>query len=230
MRPDWFVVGDATALADVLVRSVGRVVAARPVGGSWSLALPGGSVIDRLVRPLARAELPWEAAHVFFVDERAVSPDVPDSNWRVCRAAAEGTRMADARWHRLPADASDLARAVAGYASELTEVAGTPPQLDVVLLGVGEDGHVASLFPDHPALAAADLVIIERDAPKRPAVRLSMSLDVLAHARLTCVAAFGAGKQGAVRAALDPSSAWPVARLVRRARQPLVLADRAAAG
>jgi 6-phosphogluconolactonase len=229
--PEWTVIEADAALSAVLARAIGDTLAGRPPGASsWTLALPGGSVVDRFVGPLARVPLPWPQAHVLFVDERAVPPDDERSNWRVCREVALGTPMAGATWHRLPADEDDLEGAADGYARTLRSLAGTAPQLDVVLLGVGEDGHVASLFPGHATLDVLDaVVIVERDAPKSPAVRLSMSLDVLASARLTCVAAFGASKHGAVVDALDPSSQRPAARLLRRARSPLLLLDYEAA-
>jgi 6-phosphogluconolactonase len=218
------------ALSVVLARAIADTLATRPGVSGWTIALPGGSVVERLVGPLARTPLPWSQAHILFVDERAVPPGDERSNWRACRQAAAGTPMAEATWHRLPADEVDLERAADGYARTLSALAGSPPQLDVVLLGVGEDGHVASLFPGHAALDASEAVIVvERNAPKPPAVRLSMSLDVLARARLTCVAGFGAAKHAAIAEALDPRSERPVARLLWQARSPLLLVDHEAA-
>jgi 6-phosphogluconolactonase len=229
--PAWMVVRSDAGLVSTLARAMGATLAARPSNARvWTLALPGGSVVDRLLGPLARHPLPWADAHVLFVDERAVPRDDERSNWRACRLAAEGTPLSEATWHRLPADEADLEAAAARYAETVRALSGTPPRIDVALLGVGEDGHVASLFPGRATLDAPEaIVVVERDAPKPPAVRLSLGLNVLAEARLTSVAAFGAAKHAAIVAALDPASPWPVARLLRRARSKLLLADDAAA-
>jgi 6-phosphogluconolactonase len=182
-----------------------------------------------MLPPLARAPLPWERAHVFWCDERAVPPDDPQSNWGQCRRLWAGEdRVRLAHLHRMPADRPDLSTAVHSYEGLLQSVAGRPPCLDVVLLGVGEDGHVASIFPGRARQHGASDVIVEEDAPKPPSRRMSLSLDALARARLTCVAAFGQGKADIVRLAIDPSSDVPVAQLLRAAHSPLLLVDEAA--
>jgi 6-phosphogluconolactonase len=125
----------------------------------------------------------------------------------------------------------DPARAARDYASTLRFVLGSPPVMDIALLGVGEDGHVASLFPGRPALQATDpTVLVEDDSPKPPPVRLTLSLDVLASAREVIVAAFGASKAAAVTQALeDPASELPLARLLHRAARATVMLDEEAA-
>ena len=131
----------------------------------------------------------------------------------------------------MPADAPDLDAAAVAYAAELTSVLSSPVRLDFVLLGVGPDGHVASLFPQHQALALEDqLVAAVLDAPKPPPRRLTLTLPVLAGAKRVVVVAFGEEKADALREALEQDdSPQPLARLLRRTRRPLVLADRSAA-
>ncbi|MFN8572424.1 MAG: 6-phosphogluconolactonase [Gemmatimonadaceae bacterium] len=228
--PSWLVVGDREELVDALVR------AARPLAsagiesrGYWTIAIPGGSVVEQLLGPLVRAPLDWEHAHVFWCDERAVAPTDPQSNWGLAQGLLESTRRLGAQLHRMPADQTDLSKAAADYAAELESVAGHPPQLDIVLLGVGEDGHVASIFPDTRRRLTRDRWWSRCRLPKPPAQRMSLALDVLARARLTCVAAFGAGKADVVRRAMGPACDLPVGHVLRYAARPMLLADSAAA-
>lgn len=198
-------------------------------GGTWSIAVPGGSVATQLLPLLARQALPWEHCHVLFVDERHVAPGDAASNWRTCRDATAGTPMAEAaHWHRLPGDAA-IDDAAERYAQTLRAIAGAPPAIDVALLGVGEDGHVASLFP-HRVHEPGGTVVVERHAPKPPAIRLSLSMEVLVSARLTCVVALGDAKRDIVRVARERSGPSPVAHLLRAAGAPWLLVDHAAAG
>lgn len=222
-----FDVDEPPGLAMRLARRIASDLAARGAA-TWSIAVPGGSVAARLLPLLAQEALPWRQCDVLFVDERHVAADDPASNWHACRAATMRSPMADARWHRLrgeiPVDDAALQ-----YARTLRTIAGEPPAIDVVLLGVGEDGHVASLFP-HRAHEPGRTVVVERHAPKPPAMRLSLSMDVLASARLTCVVALGESKREAVRVARERSGPSPVAHLLREAVAPWLLVDHAAAG
>jgi 6-phosphogluconolactonase len=121
----------------------------------------------------------------------------------------------------------ELDQAARRASDELRSVAGDPPRLDLALVGVGEDGHVASIFPGLRR-APVDPVIAVHDAPKPPARRLTMTLPVLADAGIVVVAAFGAAKAEAMRDAIGASDRTPVARLLRDASSSLVLLDREA--
>jgi 6-phosphogluconolactonase len=138
--------------------------------------------------------------------------------------------------HALVNDPTDPAAPVAAdapeaaarrYASELVAILGPEPVFDLSLLGVGEDGHVASLFPGRPAASErSGLVLVERDSPKPPATRLTLSLPLLAASRTVVVAAFGAGKADIARTILrDAGSQLPAARLLRLAADTHVLLD-----
>jgi len=228
--PESVFMADAATLAAHLVAEVGSVSAAAVVSrGAWSLAIPGGSVVDAFLPALARADLPWDRAHLFQCDERVVPPGDVRSNWEALQRLGEVTaRLHGTTLHRMPVEQGD--DAVGAYTARLEQVGGRPPALDVVLLGMGEDGHVASLFPGRAALEVEDAaVVIEPDAPKPPPRRLSLTMPVLAAASLTVVAAFGTAKAVAARAAFDATSDLPVARLLRRARRSLVLLDHDAA-
>jgi 6-phosphogluconolactonase len=201
--------------------------------GRFTLAVPGGSVADRFFPRLARLPLDWSKAAFFWSDERAVPADHPDSNYGAARARwLDPARVPDSSVFRMPADAPDLDRAAAEYEAVLLRECGTPPRLDLVLLGVGPDGHVCSLFTGHPLLQEETRwVAAVEDSPKPPPRRLTLTLPTLAAASLVVVAATGAGKAAVVKAALEqPESQVPLALVVRRARRVVFVLDPAAAG
>jgi 6-phosphogluconolactonase len=136
-------------------------------------------------------------------------------------------RVPPPRIHRMQGELPELDQAARRASDELRSVAGDPPRLDLALVGVGEDGHVASIFPGLRR-APVDPVIAVHDAPKPPARRLTMTLPVLADAGIVVVAAFGAAKAEAMRDAIGASDRTPVARLLRDASSSLVLLDREA--
>lgn len=227
-------VGPIAALAEALLHRIAAAAAmAVAQRGSFSLAIPGGSVATSFLPYLAHERsFDWQTTHLWWTDERAVAATDPDSNFDLARRLLiDPVGMPPAQVHRMPADDSDLDRAAVAYQRELVRQLGDPPQLDVALLGVGPDGHVASLFPGHPLLAETErLVAPVFDAPKPPARRLTLTLPVLAAARLVIVAAFGDEKAAVIRAALDdPQSPLPVARVARRTGPTLFLLDAAAA-
>jgi 6-phosphogluconolactonase len=197
--------------------------------GRFSLVLPGGSVAEAFLPPLAEASVDWPRVDLFWGDERAVPPDHVDSNYALARRGLL-TRVSP-RVHRMRGEEPDLRAAAADYEREMREALGDPPRLDLVLLGMGPDGHVCSLFPGREALRQATRWVIPiEDAPKPPPARLTMTLVALGLADLTVVGAFGRAKGEPVRQALrDPESSLPVALAVRRARRSLFLLDADAA-
>jgi 6-phosphogluconolactonase len=219
----------AEALAARLEDEGRHAVAAR---GRFTLALPGGSVATSFFPRLARVPFDWARTDFFWGDERAVPPDHPDSNYAVARSLwLTPAGVPDASVHRMKAEAPDLARAAVEYERELAGVAGSPPRLDLVLLGVGPDGHVCSLFAGHPVLALRDrAVAVVEDSPKPPPRRLTLTLPVVTGAALVAVVALGRGKAEIIRAAIeDPASALPLALVARQARRTTFLLDAEAA-
>ena len=195
--------------------------------GRLSLALPGGSAADIFCPALAGARIHWRGVDVFWCDERGVPPDHPDSNYRIAHdRLLSRVRVDPARIHRMPGEASDLAAAAIEYEKRIVRASGAPPHLDLVLLGVGSDGHVCSLFPNHPALAERSrLVVPIVDSPKPPPRRLTLTLPALAGA-LVVIAAFDMTKKAAIDEALrDRNSSLPVAHAARNARQSVFLLD-----
>ena len=186
--------------------------------GARTLVLAGGSTPRRCYELLAGLDVEWGRVTVLFGDERCVRPDHPDSNYKMARAALLD-KVAPATVHRIPGELGPEEGAGL-YAHTVDSLA----PLDIVLLGVGEDGHTASLFPGNEALQAAGSVVGVRNAPKPPSERVSLTLATLLAARRVIVLATGAEKASAVakaRAGQVPSGMIPGARW---------LIDKAAAG
>jgi 6-phosphogluconolactonase len=160
--------------------------------GARSLVLAGGTSPQRCYELLSHMDIEWGRVTVLFGDERCVPPDHPDSNYRMARESLLD-RVSPASVHRMPAELGPDEGAGL-YAHIVASVA----PLDVVTLGVGEDGHTASLFPGHPALKATALVVGIRDSPKPPPQRVTLTLPALQSARRVIILATGAGKADAV--------------------------------
>jgi 6-phosphogluconolactonase len=227
-------VADAAGLAGILARLlVDEAARAQAERGMFALALPGGSIATAFFPVLARAPCDWSRVAFFWGDERAVPPAHPESNYAVARSLwLEPAGVPARSIHRMPADHPDMEKAARSYEDALVRMLGSPPRLDVALLGVGPDGHVCSLFPGHPLLREeARYVAAIGDAPKPPPRRLTLTLPALAAAAVTVVAALGEAKAAVLREALeDPDSPLPVALALRRARRAVVVLDPPAAG
>jgi 6-phosphogluconolactonase len=160
--------------------------------GAQTLVLAGGTTPKRCYELLSHMEVEWGRVAVLFGDERCAHPDHPDSNYRMARESLLD-RVAPATVYRMPGELGPD-EAAGAYSHVVAAVA----PLDIVVLGVGEDGHTASLFPGHPALEARGLVVGIRDAPKPPPQRVTLTLPVLQSARRVIILATGAGKADAV--------------------------------
>jgi len=170
--------------------------------GRCAVALAGGTtprpVYERLAREPYVRRVDWRAVDVYFGDERAVPPDDPESNYGMAAAVLlDRGPAAAARVHRMEADAPDVNAAALAYDRLL------PAALDLVLLGIGPDGHTASLFPGSPALAEQSRRVVPVIGPKPPPQRLTVTPPVLAAARRIGVLATGADKARAVARALE---------------------------
>ena len=161
-------------------------------GGAQTLVLAGGTTPKRCYELLAELDVQWGRVTVLFGDERCVPPDHPDSNYRMVKESLLD-RVAPATVYRMPAELGPDEGADA-YAEVVANVA----PLDLVLLGVGEDGHVASLSPGHPLLRASGLTAGIRDSPKPPPERVTLTLEAIRDAGRVLIIATGAGKAGAV--------------------------------
>ena len=230
LSPRLVVVPDDRALArraaEWIVERTRAAVAAR---GTCAVALAGGTTPHATYEVLAHSALaravPWEAVEWYFGDERAVPPEDPESNYRavVLGLLVGRSDLLDRHLHRMPADAASPETAAREYGRLL------PDPLDVVLLGMGEDGHTASLFPGSPALEARAERVAAVTGPRPPHRRMTITPPVVETARDVLVLVSGAGKAETLARALE----GPVdvtALPVQIARGGTWIVDAAAAG
>jgi 6-phosphogluconolactonase len=200
--------------------------------GSFSVALAGGSTPKALYELLAteyRDALEWEEIHAFFGDERIVPPDHEDSNYRMAQhALLSQVPVGSVRRMRGELDPREAA---ALYEQELRTFFGGPPRFDLVLLGIGEDGHTASLFPNTPALDVTDRFVVENPVEKLGTFRLTLTLPAINAAKRLVFLVAGEGKAGALKKILEGDTnphEYP-AKLVRQEGEATWMVDRAAA-
>lgn len=212
---------------------VARAAEAIDERGCFAAVLAGGSTPKTAYEILARdyAEtVDWSNVHVFFGDERTVPPDHEDSNYRMAREALlDHVSLGSVHRMRgeLPPD-----EAASSYERELEEFFDeSPPVLDLVMLGIGGDGHTASLFPETPALEVTDRFVVANPVPKLDTTRITLTVPVLNAAREILFLVAGAGKAEALAEILDGEAdprSYP-AKLVRPPGGPTWMVDRAAA-
>ena len=173
----------ASAAADLVAKAIDS--------GTRSLVLAGGSTPRRAYQLLAERSLEWGRVTVLFGDERCVPPDDPESNYWMAKELLD--RVHPGGVHRMPAELG------AEEGAELyDQVVRWLSPLDLVLLGMGPDGHTASLFPGHPALGATGCTVAVHHAPKPPPDRVSLTLPVLRDARRTVFVVTGEDKAEAL--------------------------------
>lgn len=194
-------------------------------GWAVSLALAGGSTPRAAYGRLAgESDLPWSETRIFFGDERRVPPDDPESNYRMAREALlSRLPVPVAEVHRMEGEAPDPEGAARRYAARL------PETLDLLILGVGADGHTASLFPGAPSLGEKRRRVVAATAPLEPRGRLTITPPVIRAAARIVVLASGDGKAAAVARALE--GPWdPAACPAQLARAGIWVVDEDAAG
>ncbi|MFQ5457325.1 MAG: 6-phosphogluconolactonase [Myxococcota bacterium] len=222
------VAGGAEAFADLAAGTIaGEINRAVRQRGTCALMLAGGStpapVYARLSSDDHAALVPWEKVIVYFGDERCVPPDDPASNYAMARRALLD-RLAEppAKVHRMPGEAADRDRAAADYAALL------PGRVDVLLLGMGPDGHTASLFPGMGALGEHEKRVVAVQAPRPPRWRLTITPPVIQAARAVIVLVSGAGKAAMVARVLEGGDGAELLP-ARLARDALWIVDEGAA-
>ncbi len=226
---------DAEAVADrAAVEIVRALQGARREHGVAHLALSGGTTPARTYELLASAMADWDGVSVWFADERCVGPHDEQSNFRLAHEALLGPAgIPPEQVHRMEGElgpeqgAERYARALAEHVAVRD---GDLPVLDVIVLGIGPDGHIASLFPGAPTLDAGEhaLCLGVYNSPKPPPERITLSLAVLRAARGCVLLATSAEKSDAISAMLgDPTKHVP-ASLLRRGRLSVIVNDAAA--
>lgn len=225
----------AAATADRFVDAARRAVEER---GIFRVALSGGStpksVYPLLVEPERRESVDWSRVELFWGDERSVPPDDPESNFGVAyrMLVSHLPHLRPDRVHRMPAEAPDRDAAALSYESELRLAFGVrgdePPPFDLVWLGMGPDGHTASLFPGSDALDESERWVVANWAPAQETWRMTLTFPVLLAAREAIMVLTGADKADALRAVRAGGSGLPAERMTGERVEWIV--DAAAAG
>ena len=234
--------------ASVAARLITAIIDAQVSFGDASVVLTGGgmgtaSQVAVRDNPAARA-VDWSAVDFFWGDERFVAGNDPDRNELQARIALlNHINLDPSRVHAMPASdgkwGHDVTAAADAHAQELAQVAtrqgnasGSVPRFDVLMLGVGPDGHVASLFPDHPETAITDKTVVPvPNSPKPPPTRISMTLPVIQSALQVWLVASGAEKAAGLAAALATEAdvtKFPAAGAVGRMRTIALIDEDAA--
>lgn len=180
----------------------------------FSIALSGGRGPHGLFEALARENIEWARVHLFQVDERAAPSDSHDRNFlAIRRLLIEHVPLPPGRVHPMPVDMDDLEAVAAAYAAKLERVLGADRVLDLVHLGLGEDGHTASLLPGDPTPDSGAPVIVSM--PYQGFRRLSLNYHVLSGARQRCWFVTGAAKSEVVPRVVDGDPSIPGGRIRR---------------
>jgi 6-phosphogluconolactonase len=215
----------ARAAAGMIAAEVRAAVAER---GRFVMAVSGGRTPWIMLRALSGEDVPWEGVHVLQVDERVAPAGHPDRNLTHLRKSLlENTPMRPEQVHAMPVESADLEDAAKQYSSTLAEIAGSPPILDLVHLGLGPDGHTASLVPGDPVLSVtgADVALTGVYQGRR---RMTLTYPVLNRARRILWLATGGEKQGMLCRLFDGDLSIPAGRVCRE--RAVIIADRPAAG
>ena len=227
------VVSDATQLARECAERIAALIdLALDQRDRAHIALSGGTTPAAAYRVLNQEHLPWNRVDVVLGDERWVPPTDPASNARMLRDTllAEGGPGAAARFHPVPTELESPSASVDAFEAYVRELCpGDPPRFDVMLLGLGDDGHTASLFPG--TAATQERTRLVTIGAGKGLERISLTAPVLSAARQVIFLVSGAGKRQALQRLLDPAE--PAERTPAKLVQPqapvLVLADTEAA-
>jgi 6-phosphogluconolactonase len=225
LRLDVFPNADMAAdkAAGFIAAQVNPAVSSR---GRFLLAVSGGRTPWRMLRALAREPLPWDRIHVFQVDERVAPAGDPDRNATHLRACFEGTPLNSDHVHAMPVEDFDLDGAARRYAGTLQELAGAPATLDLVHLGLGPDGHTASLVPNDPVLAVTDRDVALTGIYQGRR-RMTLTYPILNRARSILWLATGNDKAEVLPRLRDDDQSIPAGRIRRSGA--LIIADQPAA-
>ncbi len=226
----------AVAAADRFVALGANAIRRR---GSFRVAISGGftprAAYALLAAPPRATALDWSRVELFWADERTVPPDHPDSNFGAARIGglARVDGLPESAVHRMRAEAPDLDGSAHAYQSEIATVFGVPtdakpPRFDLVWLGMGHDGHTASLFPGSPALGERRRWVVGAWAPGPSSWRMTLTFPVLNAAREALFTVCGPDKAAAFASVRSGPSELPAARV--RARRTLWLVDESTAG
>ena len=218
--------------ADSVAREAAKLIAAEAraaiaARGAFVMAVSGGHTPWIMLRNLAQEDMPWNAVHVVQVDERVAPEGDPDRNLTHLRESLlQHASLGPDHIYPMPVDSADLEAACVGYARTLQEIAGSPPVLDLVHLGLGPDGHTASLVPGDPVLNVKD-TDVALAGPYQGRQRMTLTYPIIDRSRLVVWLVTGSEKAGMLARLLNGDTSIPAGRVL--AENAIVLADRAAA-
>ncbi|MGA3132409.1 MAG: 6-phosphogluconolactonase [Terracidiphilus sp.] len=227
MKLDTFDQADlvARAGATMIAADARAAIAAR---GKFAMAVSGGHTPWIMLRALANEDIPWAGVHVFQVDERVAPAGHPDRNLtHLQESLLEHTPLRPEQIHAMPVESPDLKGAAILYAIAIRDIAGSPPVLDLIHLGLGPDGHTASLVPGDPVLdvTGEDVALTGIYQGRR---RMTLTYPILNRARRILWIVTGKEKVEMLRRLYDGDVSIPAGRV--RRDQAVLLADREAAG
>jgi 6-phosphogluconolactonase len=215
----------ATHAAQFIAAEARTAVAAR---GRFTFAVSGGRTPWQMLRVLASENVPWQSVHLFQVDERVAAAGDPDRNLTHIRdSLLAHIALPATNLHAMRVEATDLVAAAASYAQELGTFAGTPAVLDLVHLGLGPDGHTASLVPGDPVLAETHLDVA-LTGPYQGHRRMTLTYPILNRSRCVLFVVTGAEKIPALGKLRARDPAIPAGRIT--GERALIIADAGAAG
>jgi len=218
--------------ADAVARKAAEIIAADAraavlARGRFVMAVSGGHTPWLMLRALANEDVPWQSVNVIQVDERVAPAGDPDRNLTHLRESLlEHAPLRTEQIHAMPVEASDLEAAAKHYALTVREIAGTPPVLDLAHLGLGPDGHTASLVPGDPVLNVTDSDVALTGVYQERR-RMTLTYPMLNRSRRILWLVTGSDKVAALQRLRDGDRSIPAGRI--RQDQALVLADSAAA-
>ena len=224
----------AVAAAELFAAKTSEAVAAR---GFLTVALSGGStpklLYELLVDPneAFREKIPWSSIHFFWSDERHVPPDHPDSNYRmVNEAMLSHVPVSRDNVHRVMSENPNAEEVAKAYEETILEfVPGSPPRFDLILLGLGNDGHTASIFPGSEVLHETKQLVAAPWVEKLNAYRITMTLPLINNAASVVILVSGTQKAQIVKAILKDSKPYPAQEVKPINGELIWLLDRAAA-
>ena len=215
----------ARAAAKFVAAEAATAVATR---GQFVIAVSGGRTPWIMLRALGNEDVPWEHIHILQVDERVAPATHPDRNLVHLRESLlDHSPIRPEQIHAMPVESPDLASAARQYASQLAEIAGSPPMLDLVHLGLGPDGHTASLVPGEPVLHVID-VDVAVTGVYQGRRRMTLTYPIINRARRVLWLVTGNEKVGALLRLRQADPSIPAGRILQG--RAVIFADRAAAG
>jgi len=220
---------DVDAVARAAAATIASAArAASAARGRFALAVSGGHTPWIMLRALANEDVPWASVHVFQVDERVAPDGHPDRNLTHLRESLlQHAPLLPEQMHAMPVESRDLEAAALEYAEALRTILGSPPVLDLVHLGLGPDGHTASLVPGDVVLSVAD-ADVALTGIYQGRRRMTLTYPVINRARRILWVVTGSEKAEALHRLSEGDTSIPAGRVSRE--QALVLADRAATG